>query len=110
MNWGNRYARRAFAAWLSVLVLVLSAVVPILERADLDHHERWESEHAPGACTPAHDHTICTQVGANLSLPSRGTAYHPTLRVVSGSRGQGVAWAFRRAPHEGHPTRAPPIV
>ena len=110
MTPGGRCTRRAFSAWLSALMVALSVAVPILERADLDHHVRWESEHDPGLCAPAHDHTICTQVGANLSMPARATGYSPTLSVLPGAHGKGLAFAFRRSAREGHPTRAPPSV
>ncbi len=110
MNLGNRCIRRGFTAWLKTLMVVLSVAVPILERADLDHQERWESAHHAGVCAPSHDHTICTQVGANLSLPAQPSVYYPVLRVLAGARDSGLSFTYWRATREGHPTRAPPSV
>ncbi len=91
-------------------MLALSVAVPLMERADLDHNERWESGHDPAACAPAHDHKICTQVGANLSLPSHPGLPSPQLRVIRGSRTVGLGHANRRLLANGNPTRAPPSV
>ena len=110
MNSGNRVIRRAFTVWLKTLLLVLSVTVPIMERADLDHHERFETTHHAGVCAPAHDHTICAQLGANLSLPAQASTYRPTLQISTAARGRGLAFVDRRAHREGHPTRAPPSV
>jgi len=104
----GRETRRTFAVWLSALMVALSVAVPLVERADLDHHERWESEHSPGVC--GHDHTICTQVGANLSLPSHTGIPSPVLRIVRATRRSGLHFSDRRIRREGNPTRAPPSV
>ncbi len=89
-------------------MVALSVAVPLVARADLDHHERWESEHSAGVCAPAHDHTICTQVGANLSLPSRTGIPSPVLRFVRNPRPVGLHVSNLRIRREGNPTRAPP--
>ena len=91
-------------------MVALSVAVPLVARADLDHHERWESEHSPGACAPAHDHTICTQVGANLSLPARTGIPSPVLRLVRATRRSGLHFSNLRIRRDGNPTRAPPSV
>lgn len=49
-------------------MLTLSVAVPILEQGSLFHHPVAESAHEPGECPSGHDHTICTQVGANLAV------------------------------------------
>ncbi len=91
-------------------MLVLSVAVPLVERADLDHHERWESAHDPSVCAPAHDHTICTQVGANLSLPSRVGLPGPVLSLQRGSRPSDLPHSNPRILANGNRTRAPPSV
>jgi hypothetical protein len=91
-------------------MVVLSVAVPLVARADLGHQERWESEHAAGVCAPAHDHTICTQVGANLSLPSRPGIPSPVIHYVRSPRPVGLHVSNLRIRHEGNPTRAPPSV
>jgi hypothetical protein len=98
------------SAWLSALMLVLSVAVPLVERADLDHNERWESGHDPSACAPGHDHTICTQVGASLSVPSRGGLPGPVLRALPGGRPSDVTHTGRRILANGNRTRAPPSI
>jgi hypothetical protein len=105
-----RGTRRAISAWLSALLLVLSVAVPFVERADLDHQQRWESTHEPGACAPAHDHTVCTQVGANLSLPARPGLPGPVLGVLDDGSLSALAHPDRRARANGNRTRAPPSV
>lgn len=95
---------------MSALLLALSVAVPIVERADLDRREHWESEHQTGVCTPAHDHTICTQVGANLSLPAHVGVPIPVLHEFRGLRGTGSTYASPRLLALGNPTRAPPSV
>lgn len=98
------------SAWLSSLMLVMSVAVPLVERADLDHSVRWESDHDPGACAPAHDHTICTQVGANLSLPSRPGLPGPVLAVLRVTRPADLTAKDRASRTDANRTRAPPSV
>ena len=69
MNRRNRRRRTAVAAPLAALLLTLSVAVPVVERADLTHEPVVESEHQPDSCPAPHDHTICTQVGANHAAP-----------------------------------------
>ncbi len=65
----RRPFRRAVASPLAALLLTLSVAVPVMERADFAHAPVVESEHQPGACPAPHDHTVCTQVGANHASP-----------------------------------------
>jgi hypothetical protein len=65
----KRRNRTVVAAPLASLLLTLSVAVPIVERADLTHAPVVESEHQPGSCPAPHDHTVCTQVGANHAAP-----------------------------------------
>ncbi|MGD8320398.1 MAG: hypothetical protein PVJ02_08090 [Gemmatimonadota bacterium] len=110
MNLLSRGTRRIVSIWLSTLMLVLSVSVPLLDSGGLNHRQRWESEHESGICTPAHDHTICTQVGANLSIPARPIVVPPTLRMVGAPRSVVLSFAHRPGLALGNPTRAPPLV
>lgn len=91
-------------------MLVLSVTVPLVERADLDHHVRWESNHDPSACAPAHDHTMCTQVGANLSLPSHPGLPGPVLGLLGVGGPSDLTRSSRWARASGNRTRAPPSI
>jgi hypothetical protein len=111
MNRGERQAvRRVPGALLATLMLLLSVVVPVLERADLSLEPVAESAHDPGTCAPSHDHTLCTQVGANVALASgpvhqSGSANVSTAQALKGTEtGRSSVWA------EGHPARGPPHV
>ena len=110
MNPKRGLARKALSAALSALLVALSVAVPLIGRADLDHREQWESHHQHGVCDTGHDHTICTSVGANLSMPATAVAYQPALVVVSTGRSPGLTAAARHGLRLGHPTRAPPSV
>ena len=92
-----------------MLMLTLSIAVPVLERADLVNEPVAESEHNPTECPRGHDHTICTQVGANLSAASSGDDHQGNGTVVDsalpGDRPAAMSTAF----DEGHPSRAPPL-
>lgn len=59
------------AAVISVLMLTLSIAVPVLEQGALFSHPVAEAEHNPGECPSGHDHTVCTQVGANFAFEGR---------------------------------------
>ncbi len=65
--------RPQVSAALALLMVTLSVVVPMLDRADAGSGPVVESEHHPGTCPPAHDHTVCTQHGGNLPLVSAFT-------------------------------------
>ena len=102
-------ARKGVSVGISLLILTLSVAVPVLERADLVDEPVAESEHNPATCPTAHDHTVCTQVGANLSAPSDVQEHqlpHAVTRVATPiETPPGVSAAFS----EGHRSRAPPL-
>lgn len=102
--------RRALGAPLSALMLLVGAAGPFLDVADLSPRTVVESRHDPASCSPAHDHTLCIQVGANHALPTPED-------VRSGSAAMRVAAVLGAIPGgrssvlaDGHPTRAPPSV
>ena len=72
MNQKRKAIRQAVSVGLSAVMLVIWISVPLLERADLVNEPVVESEHNPSTCPPAHDHRVCTQVVANLAVPSAG--------------------------------------
>lgn len=63
--------RMGIATVISVLMLTLSVAVPVLEKGALFSHPVAEAEHNPGECPAGHDHTVCTQVGANFAFEGR---------------------------------------
>ena len=69
MNNPRRNPTRAgLATGIAILMLTLSVAVPVLERGTFVDRPVVEQEHAPGDCPSGHDHTVCTQVGANLPI------------------------------------------
>lgn len=95
---------------ISLLILMLSVVVPVLERAEVENAPVAESAHNPAECPTGHDHTICTQVGANLSAPS-GEVVHTLAFAVTGTTTlRGNSTLATDAFFEGHPSRGPPLV
>ena len=63
-------------------MLAMSLTVPVLERAEMVDGPVAESEHDLATCPTAHDHRICTQVGANLSATSRVQEHRLAYAVV----------------------------
>ncbi|GMV07178.1 MAG: hypothetical protein AMXMBFR53_34530 [Gemmatimonadota bacterium] len=110
MHWTWKGIRRALGGPMSALVVMLSAAVPMLDVADLRTGTTVESQHDPASCAPSHDHTVCTQVGANHALAGRAPVRTPAtfaharvpLRTLRSVLGPVLA--------DGHPTRAPPAV
>lgn len=106
---GDR-ARTFVSAGTALLMLSLSIAVPLLERADVVTAPVAESEHNPATCPPAHDHTVCTQVGSNLAAPAPAHEHRLTRVVLQTATPSDAVPATATAFPEGHPTRAPPRV
>jgi hypothetical protein len=104
----RRSFRAALASPLAAVLLTLSVVVPVMDRADFAHAPVVESEHQPGSCPTPHDHTVCTQVGANHAAPGAGEAGQ-SLRAV---QRVGVVFEVRASrdtrAHRSTSARAPP--
>ena len=101
--------RRGISVGISMLVLTLSVAVPVLERGSVFDHPIVEREHNPGDCPSGHDHTVCTQVGANLSLEAAPvqTALGSAVVSVSPIAAKRV---FATGPGNGSlHSRAPPL-
>jgi hypothetical protein len=101
--------RRRCAPVLAVVLVALSVLVPLLDRGERIGGYAFESEHDAATCVRVHDHTVCTQFGANHSIaseaPRRGTLSHEA--VVSGALADRLP-----APQDLHTSqlsRAPPV-
>ncbi|MEQ9398599.1 MAG: hypothetical protein RJQ04_05475 [Longimicrobiales bacterium] len=100
---------RGLSGPLAALMLVLSVAVPVLERADVSHELAIESEHDPNTCPPVHDHTVCTQVGANHGAVADGPEHRERLVVLDLAAPNGSSVPARPAFSSGPPSRAPPV-
>ena len=105
----GKVIRKTISVWLSALLLLLSIAVPALERAEFVHESAIESEHDPAHCPPAHDHTVCTQVGANLSLAAAVTLVDHSQEVISVRAPIEAPASVHSVFEYGHPSRAPPL-
>lgn len=70
----DRRARGVLAPLLGAALLSASLLVPLLDRTATIPDAALETEHHAATCLAGHDHTICTQVGANLPAPGSGHA------------------------------------
>jgi hypothetical protein len=102
--------RRPLGLLLCALILGSSVAAPLLERGGFFTHAAVESEHDPAVCAHPHDHRICTQVGANLSLTSSGYD-HRIAHVFVDATPTDDALSTTELPQlGGPPARAPPVV
>jgi len=105
----NNVIRQALAAYLPALMIVLSVAVPLIDYGDFAHEVALESEHSAANCPTAHDHTVCTQVGANLSIVSAPTLVDHTHTVVRAQAPTQAPASVHSVFLDGHPSRAPPL-
>jgi hypothetical protein len=96
------------SASTGILMLSLSVALPLLERADLVAVPVAESAHDPSACPRAHDHTVCTQVGSNLSLAVPALEQRMAYRVVRVAAAEAVSTVRVASLAAANPQRAPP--
>ena len=90
------------------LILVVGVAVPVLERAEIVAEPAVESEHNPATCPPAHDHTLCTQVSAEL-IASGDKGSRDVLSGIVASVPRPVPpRRGGRTPLRENPSRAPP--
>lgn len=101
--------RTGLTAGLSLLMLTLSVAIPVLEQGTLLHHPVVESEHAPGDCPSGHDHTICTQVGANLAVEGDDIDAPLAGNVLALEAPRGALTIAARADEGARRSRAPPL-
>ena len=102
-------ARKGASLGISLLMLTLSLAISLLDGSEPGHRPVVESEHDPARCPTGHDHTICTQVGANLSAPSRIQEHRLAYAVVPFATPTETPTTVSAAFSEGHPARAPPL-
>jgi hypothetical protein len=102
--------RRIRRAAISAVWLALSVATPLVERADYAHAAAIEGQQHSESCPRAHDHTICAQVGGNLSLPAVLSAVSLASPVLRFRLTRRPGAADPRILTYGHPTRAPPTV
>jgi hypothetical protein len=103
-------SRKSLSVTLATLMLTLSVAVPVLERGEVVGEAAIESEHDPGRCGHSHDHRICTQVGANLSVAAVAYDYRAAHVVVRLAMPGQARSALLGTFLEGPPARAPPLV
>jgi hypothetical protein len=102
--------RRPLGLLLCALILGSSLAEPLLERGGFVSQAAVESEHDPARCAHPHDHRICTQVGANLSLASNEHDHRVAHVFVDATPTHDARSSSDRAPTQGPPSRAPPQV
>lgn len=90
-------------------MLTLSVAVPVLEQGSLFHHPVAESQHSPGECPSGHDHTICTQVGANLAIDTNDVDGPQAPSAVSLSLVAGHRSLSTHTRGRANAPRAPPL-
>jgi hypothetical protein len=109
MKQRNNVIRKALAAWLPALLIVLSVTVPMIDLGDFAHEVAVESEHNSATCPTPHDHTICTQVGANLAIVSAATWIDHSHAIVRAPTPVQAPPSVHSVFLDGHPSRAPPL-
>ena len=102
--------RSVLGVALCALTLFSSVATPLLERDAFSHAPTVESEHDPKACTPKHDHRVCTQVGANLALVASAHGHHVAHVLEDVAPPTGPRYSTAKPLLEGPPSRAPPLV
>lgn len=102
--------RRPLGLLLCAVILGANVATPLLERGGFLAHAAIESEHDPATCAHPHDHRICTQVGANLSLGSRTQDHRVAHAFLDAAPTSAPLTASDRPLREGPPSRAPPQV
>lgn len=109
MNPIDRRTRRILAPLLGGLLLVTSVAVPLLDRTASGPAAALETEHHAATCVRGHDHTICTQVGANLPVMDGGHPRPPGERLRRFLAVPAIAHAPTRSEADPNPSRAPPL-
>jgi hypothetical protein len=100
--------RKSVSLGMSLLMLVMTVAIPVLERSELVNQPVAESEHNPATCPTGHDHTVCTQIGANAAAPAARVSQRAP-RALSVALAPADAVSIRPEPFpDGHPSRAPP--
>src|SRR4051812_25861299 len=101
--------RRALSPLVGALLLLQAAVVPALEATDAGPRVVLESRH-DASCRVGHDHSICTQAGANRSIVSGSATAVLAAATVEIAAPLGVGQPPARAVERGSRPRAPPTI
>ena len=110
MNRERMISRRCLATALAAVMLTLSIVMPVLDRADITAEPVAESEHVPAECLQGHDHWICTLVGANHAAAASASSGHQQQRLHPLASLTPRLAAVQATILQGPPSRAPPKV
>ena len=100
--------RRSISATAALLMLATSIAVPLMERGALVAETGVESRHDPERCAHGHDHRVCTQVTANLSLAAPESGDHTAHAAVRTAPPTEAPAIPGRSAQDGPPSRAPP--
>lgn len=109
MNRRGSFRRASVSALLAALTVASGTVAPLLERGTLEPETGIESEHDLSRCAHAHDHRLCTQMGANRSIVAPPVDHRPLHGLLRAAAATAVARAHTPSPREGHAPRAPPL-
>jgi len=109
MNRPRDVVRQLLSLGLAVILLTLSVATPVLDRGEDFGRVSVESTHDPSRCGHPHDHRICTQMGANLSLAAPVYDYRTPHVTLRSARPEAPAPEARATFVEGPPSRAPPL-
>lgn len=105
----NRTPRAVLSLLLGVLVLGQAVLTPLLERSEGGRRSVLESRHVAGSCVVGHDHTLCTQVGANRALSTDVVRLRLPVVALSVSTRIEAPRLASASRDPGHRPRAPPI-
>ena len=110
MNAFDRRTRRILGPLLGAAVLSTSLLVPLLDRTAAVPDAALETEHHAATCLAGHDHTICTQVGANLPGPGDGHPAADPDRLGRVASPPTPTLALPPLETDANPSRAPPFL
>ena len=105
----RRRTRGSLSAATGAVLLTVGLAIPALDRLDLSTGPGVEGEHHAATCRPAHDHTVCTQIGGGLWAPAMAPQQARSQIVERYALPVDGGAAHSRTLERGHPTRAPPL-
>lgn len=101
--------RRLLAPLLATLLVASSVAVPVMDADGPGNGPVVESEHDAGSCVVGHDHTVCSQAGANRPLPTAERSILAPRLALRSVRETPVRATADRLGSTGHRSRAPPL-
>lgn len=101
---------RIFAPLLAAVCFTSTVVPQLLDAADANHGPVLESKHDAATCPRGHDHTLCTQVGANLGVTTETPQHGVATADRDEARRPGIRERIPRGPgYFPLGSRAPPL-